>query len=109
MHWIWFIIVGALVGALGRLFHPGRDPMGWLLTIAIGIVSMIIAAAISGGWLAFVIGVIVAIILVALVGRFFGERRGGGTAGIQAGSTWRGALPRGKFRTAVSPQWSSPQ
>ena len=23
MHWIWLIIVGALVGALGRLFHPG--------------------------------------------------------------------------------------
>jgi uncharacterized membrane protein YeaQ/YmgE (transglycosylase-associated protein family) len=41
MHWIWFI----LAGALGRLIHPGRDPMGWLLTIAIGIVSMIIAAA----------------------------------------------------------------
>jgi len=75
MHWIWFILVGALVGALGRLFHPGRDPMGWLLTIGIGIVSMIIAAAISSGWLAFIIGVIVAVILVALVGRFVGSDR----------------------------------
>jgi uncharacterized membrane protein YeaQ/YmgE (transglycosylase-associated protein family) len=72
MHWIWFIIVGALVGALGRLFHPGRDPMGWLLTIGIGIVSMVIAALISSGWLAFIIGVIVAVVLVALVGRFAG-------------------------------------
>jgi uncharacterized membrane protein YeaQ/YmgE (transglycosylase-associated protein family) len=74
MHWIWFILVGALVGALGRLIHPGRDPMGWLLTIAIGIISMIIAAAISGGWLAFIIGVIVAVVLVALVGRYTGRR-----------------------------------
>ena len=74
MHWIWFIIVGAIVGALGRLFHPGSDPMGWLLTIAIGIISMIIAAAISSGWLAFIIGVIVAVILVALVGRLFANR-----------------------------------
>jgi uncharacterized membrane protein YeaQ/YmgE (transglycosylase-associated protein family) len=74
MHWIWFILVGALVGALGRLIHPGRDSMGWLLTIAIGIVSMIIAAAISGGWLAFIIGVIVAVVLVALVGRYTGRR-----------------------------------
>ena len=49
--------------------HPGRDPMGWLLTLAIGIVSMIIAAAISSGWLAFIIGVIVAVVLVALVSR----------------------------------------
>jgi uncharacterized membrane protein YeaQ/YmgE (transglycosylase-associated protein family) len=74
MHFIWFIIVGAIVGALGRLFHPGRDPMGWLLTIAIGVVSMLIAAIISGGWLAFIIGVIIAVVLVALVGRFMGTR-----------------------------------
>ena len=69
MHFIWFIIVGAIVGALGRLLHPGRDPMGWLLTIAIGVISMIVAAIISSGWLAFVIGVIIAIVLVALVAR----------------------------------------
>jgi uncharacterized membrane protein YeaQ/YmgE (transglycosylase-associated protein family) len=75
MHWIWFIIVGAIVGILGRLIHPGRDPMGFLLTIAIGVISMIIAAAISGGWLAFIIGVIIAVILVALAGRFVGEGR----------------------------------
>ena len=74
MHFIWFIIVGAIVGALGRLFHPGKDPMGWLMTIAIGIVAMLVAAIISSGWLAFIIGVIIAIILVALVGRFWGTR-----------------------------------
>ena len=74
MHWIWFILVGALVGALGRLLHPGRDAMGWLLTIAIGIVSMVVAALISSGWLAFAIGVVVAVILVALVGRAGGSR-----------------------------------
>jgi uncharacterized membrane protein YeaQ/YmgE (transglycosylase-associated protein family) len=77
VHWIWFIIVGAIVGALGRLFHPGRDSIGLLLTIAIGIISMFVAAAISSGWLAFIIGVIVAVILVALVGRMQGRRRGG--------------------------------
>jgi uncharacterized membrane protein YeaQ/YmgE (transglycosylase-associated protein family) len=80
MHWIWFIIVGAIVGALGRLLHRGRDPMGWLLTIAIGVVAMIIAAAISSGWLAFVIGVIVAVILVAVVGRFRTDRPAVGSA-----------------------------
>jgi uncharacterized membrane protein YeaQ/YmgE (transglycosylase-associated protein family) len=73
VHWIWFIIVGAIVGALGRLLHRGRDPIGWLMTLAIGIASMIIAAAISSGWIAFVIGVIVAVILVALVSRARGD------------------------------------
>jgi uncharacterized membrane protein YeaQ/YmgE (transglycosylase-associated protein family) len=78
VHWIWFIVVGAIVGALGRLVHPGKDPIGWLLTIAIGIISMIVAAAISSGWLAFVVGVIVAAVLVMLVARFSG--RSGRTA-----------------------------
>jgi len=76
MHFIWFILVGALVGALGRLLHPGRDPMGWLLTIGIGIVSMVVAALISSGWLAFIIGVVIAVVLVALVGRYAGGERG---------------------------------
>jgi uncharacterized membrane protein YeaQ/YmgE (transglycosylase-associated protein family) len=76
MHWVWLIIVGAAVGALGRLFHPGRDPMGWLLTILIGIASLVIAGVIfESGVLEFIVGIVVAVILVALVGRYFGERR----------------------------------
>jgi uncharacterized membrane protein YeaQ/YmgE (transglycosylase-associated protein family) len=76
MHWVWLIIVGAIVGALGRLLHPGSDPMGWIVTILIGIASLVIAGIIfSSTILQFVVGVIVAIILVAIVGRFFGERR----------------------------------
>jgi uncharacterized membrane protein YeaQ/YmgE (transglycosylase-associated protein family) len=76
MHWIWLIIVGALVGALGRLFHPGTDPMGWIVTILIGIASLVIAGAIfSSGWLEFLVGIVVAVILVAIVGRLFGENR----------------------------------
>ena len=76
MHWIWLIIVGALVGALGRLFHPGSDPLGWLVTIVIGIVSLVLAGVIfSNGVLQFIVGIVVAVILVAIVGRFFGGRR----------------------------------
>jgi uncharacterized membrane protein YeaQ/YmgE (transglycosylase-associated protein family) len=76
MHFIWFIIVGAVVGLLGRLVHPGRDPMGFLMTMAVGVVAMVIAAAISSGWLAFVIGIVIAAVLVALIGRFTADRRG---------------------------------
>jgi uncharacterized membrane protein YeaQ/YmgE (transglycosylase-associated protein family) len=74
MHFIWFLLVGAVVGALGRLFHPGSDPMGLLLTLAVGVVAMLIAALISSGWLAFILGVIIAVILVALIARFQGRR-----------------------------------
>ena len=75
MHWIWLIIVGAIVGALGRLFHPGSDPMGWIVTIVIGIASLLIAGAIVSGFWGFVLGVVIAVVLVAIVGRFLGERR----------------------------------
>jgi uncharacterized membrane protein YeaQ/YmgE (transglycosylase-associated protein family) len=80
MHWIALIIVGAIVGALGRLFHPGRDPMGFIVTTLIGIASLVIAGLVfSSAVLEFVVGVIVAVVLVALVGRLFAGR--GRTAG----------------------------
>ena len=75
MEWILLIIVGAVVGALGRLFHPGRDPMGWIVTTLIGIASLVIAGLIfDNDVLKFVVGIIVAIVLVALVGRMFRDR-----------------------------------
>jgi len=46
------IIVGAIVGALGRLVVPGRQNISIWLTILIGIV-----AALIGGWIASAIGV----------------------------------------------------
>jgi uncharacterized membrane protein YeaQ/YmgE (transglycosylase-associated protein family) len=70
MHWVWLIIVGAIVGLLGRLFHPGRDPMGFIITTLIGIASLVVAGLIfSSGVVQFVVGIIVAVILVAIVGR----------------------------------------
>jgi uncharacterized membrane protein YeaQ/YmgE (transglycosylase-associated protein family) len=74
MHWIALIIVGAIVGALGRLFHPGADPMGWIVTIVLGIVSLIIGGLIASGFWAFVIGVIIAIVLTAIYGRVIASR-----------------------------------
>jgi uncharacterized membrane protein YeaQ/YmgE (transglycosylase-associated protein family) len=77
MDWVWLIIVGAIVGALGRLINPGRDPMGWIVTILLGIGSLLLAGLIFDGFWRFVIGVIVAVILVTVVGRVMGSRRPG--------------------------------
>ena len=75
MEWILLIIVGAVVGALGRLFHPGVDPMGWILTILIGIASLVVAGLVFDSTvLTFIVGIIVAVVLVALVGRVFRDR-----------------------------------
>ena len=75
MEWIWLIIVGAIVGALGRLINPGSDPMGWIVTILLGIASLVVAGLIFDGWLQFIVGVIVAVILVTVYGRVMGDRR----------------------------------
>jgi uncharacterized membrane protein YeaQ/YmgE (transglycosylase-associated protein family) len=74
MTWVWLIIVGAVVGALGRLFHPGADPMGWIVTIVLGIVSLIIGGLIANGFWQFVIGVVIAIVLTAIYGRMMAGR-----------------------------------
>jgi uncharacterized membrane protein YeaQ/YmgE (transglycosylase-associated protein family) len=70
MHWVWLIIVGLIVGALGRLLHPGRDPMGWLLTLALGVISLVIAGLIfSSGVLQFIVGIVIAAVLLAIWSR----------------------------------------
>ena len=69
---IGLIIAGIIVGALGRLVNPGPDPMGWLVTIAIGVASVVIVGLLLEGALgfwAYALAVIVAAILVTVVQR----------------------------------------
>lgn len=77
MSWVWLIIVGAIVGALGRLFHPGPDAMGWIVTVVLGVVSLIIGGLIANGFWRFVIGVIIAVILTFAYGRVMASRSPG--------------------------------
>jgi uncharacterized membrane protein YeaQ/YmgE (transglycosylase-associated protein family) len=42
-----YILVGLIVGLLARLLVPGRDPVGLLGTLVIGVIG-----AVLGGWLA---------------------------------------------------------
>ena len=41
------IVIGAIIGALGRLLLPGRQPIGVILTVIVGIVAAIIGTAIA--------------------------------------------------------------
>ncbi|WP_043665962.1 GlsB/YeaQ/YmgE family stress response membrane protein [Streptomyces xylophagus] len=43
------IIIGIIIGVLGRLVVPGRQHIGILLTIVVGIVAALIGAAIASG------------------------------------------------------------
>lgn len=42
------IIIGAIIGLLGRAALPGRQSIGILLTVAVGIVAALIGTAIVG-------------------------------------------------------------
>lgn len=44
---IGWLVIGFLAGALARLLVPGRDPMGWLGTLLLGLVGSLV-----GGFLA---------------------------------------------------------
>lgn len=79
------VIVGAIIGALARLVMPGKQNIGVLMTIALGILGSLIGSwacsalfgytNASGGiaWIPFIVGVVVAAVLiwiyVAITGR----------------------------------------
>jgi len=82
------ILIGIVVGVLGRLVVPGRQPIGMLVTILVGIVSAFIGTAIARAmgiptvtngidWLELLVQVIVAALGVALVSALMGRRRRG--------------------------------
>jgi uncharacterized membrane protein YeaQ/YmgE (transglycosylase-associated protein family) len=52
MHLLWTLFIGLIVGALAKMFTPGRDPGGFFITICIGIAGSLIATFLgrSLGW-----------------------------------------------------------
>lgn len=46
-HIIVWIVVGLIAGALARLIMPGRDPMGLLMTIVLGIIGSFVGGFVS--------------------------------------------------------------
>ena len=69
---LYTILIGAAIGVLARFFKPGADPMGWILTIILGIVGawaggyVAGALGISSGILGFVVSIVCAIVLLFL-------------------------------------------
>ena len=51
MHFLLFLLFGLVVGALARLIVPGREPGGWVVSMAIGV-----AGAFAGGLLGRALG-----------------------------------------------------
>jgi uncharacterized membrane protein YeaQ/YmgE (transglycosylase-associated protein family) len=43
MSYVWTLIVGLVVGALAKLFMPGKDPGGIIVTMLIGVAGSFVA------------------------------------------------------------------
>ena len=83
MGFIWMIIVGLVAGLLARAIKPGSDPMGWIMTIVLGIVGAMLGGFIAGligidadgGFIGLIFSVIGAIILLFLYEMIVTKRR----------------------------------
>ncbi|GAA2308568.1 hypothetical protein GCM10010149_68350 [Nonomuraea roseoviolacea subsp. roseoviolacea] len=83
------IVIGAVIGAVGRLLLPGRQAIGWILTVVVGIVAALLGTLIAQvlgvettpgiDWIELVMQVVLAIVGVGLVA---GLRRGSGSRSI---------------------------
>lgn len=69
-----WIVIGLVVGGLGRLIVPGRNPIGLVLTVLVGIVGSVAGGAATRamadpghGAISFVFSLVIAAILVALI------------------------------------------
>jgi len=79
------IVVGLIIGALGRLIVPGKQGIPIWLTIIIGIVAAFIGTAIARGigyadtkgfdWLELITQVVIAAIGVSLAAGMWGRRK----------------------------------
>jgi uncharacterized membrane protein YeaQ/YmgE (transglycosylase-associated protein family) len=83
MTFVGLIIAGIIIGALGRLFLPGRQKIGFLWTMAAGIGGTLIGYGIAVAigvdetrgidWIRWIISIAVSAFLVSLVAKFTGR------------------------------------
>ena len=81
MSWLWYILVGAAIGIIARIIHPGKENMGWIMTLIIGIAAAIIAKLIGQftgwfdfWWIGFVVSIGLAFLLIVIYGALKGKQ-----------------------------------
>ena len=67
-----YIVGGAVIGLLARLFKPGADAMGWIMTILLGIAGAAIGSYVYPGqgimtWVVAIIGAIMLLFLFEMI------------------------------------------
>ena len=81
---IWTIVLGFVIGVLAKFLHPGKENMGFIMTITLGILGSFLAGVIGQylGWYkagegaGFIVSVVVAILLLVIYGKIRGNSSG---------------------------------
>ena len=81
MGFIWTIVLGFVIGVLAKLLHPGKENMGFIATVLLGIGGSFVAGATGHylGWYqagegaGFIASVVAAILLLWLYGKVRGK------------------------------------
>ena len=47
---VWALVVGVVLGYLGKLLLPGRQNIPWWATIGAGVVAALLAGLVADGW-----------------------------------------------------------
>jgi uncharacterized membrane protein YeaQ/YmgE (transglycosylase-associated protein family) len=74
---VWTIVLGFVIGVVAKLIHPGKENMGFIMTVLLGIGGSFFAGVIGQflGWYqagegaGFIASVIVAILLLVIYGK----------------------------------------
>jgi uncharacterized membrane protein YeaQ/YmgE (transglycosylase-associated protein family) len=87
---LWGIIVGAIVGVLGRLLLPGKQNISMLVTVLVGIAAAVLGGVIADwlgvgetagiDWIRHFIQLVLAMFFVWLAARFMSSRGGSSMA-----------------------------
>ena len=70
-----FLIMGLIAGLIARAIVPGRDPMGWIGTLVLGVVGALLGGFLFGGpdnavgYLGAIVGAVVVLFVYKLVTR----------------------------------------
>lgn len=82
---LWTIVLGLVIGIIAKFLHPGKENMGFLMTILLGIAGSFLAGVVGEflGWYragegaGFIASVVAAIVLLVI----YGKVRGSGASG----------------------------
>jgi uncharacterized membrane protein YeaQ/YmgE (transglycosylase-associated protein family) len=80
----WTIVLGFVIGVMAKFLHPGKENMGFIATIVLGVGGSFLAGVIGQylGWYqagegaGFIASVVVAILLLVVYGKIRGGQSG---------------------------------